>query len=177
MSCRLCKSEHPDETHSDPHPFISLLTPIKGKKILPRLSRHIPAHRLPTLLTLLVACFSQLDVVSQAQILDCDEDSPARQEVERQTAAFLGSVLQSILPVVARAELRLVTGLLGLFLDRSDIIHVTQTRVRVTSSHRSNRLTFYCAAWSRNADTVLESRRNYQTGSEQRHRVNRNSDA
>ncbi|KAI6016762.1 topoisomerase II-associated protein PAT1 [Pisolithus marmoratus] len=113
---------------SDPHPFISLLTPIKGKKLLPRLSRHIPAHRLPTLLTLLVACFSQLDVVAQAHILDTREDSPARQEVERQTAAFLGSVLQSILPVVARAELRLVTGLLGLLLDRSDIIQVAQTR-------------------------------------------------
>ncbi|KAI6013922.1 topoisomerase II-associated protein PAT1 [Pisolithus microcarpus] len=95
---------------SDPHPFISLLTPIKGKKLLPRLSRHIAAHRMPTLLTLLVAY------------------SPERQEVERQTAAFLGSVLQSILPVVARAELRLVTGLLGLLLDRSDIIQVAQTR-------------------------------------------------
>ncbi|KAI6122319.1 topoisomerase II-associated protein PAT1 [Pisolithus croceorrhizus] len=113
---------------SDPHPFTSLLTPIKGKKLLPRLSRHIPAHRLPTLLTLLVACFSQLDVVAQAYILDTREDSPERQEVERQTAAFLGSVLQSILPVVARAELRLVTGLLGLLLDRSDVIQVAQTR-------------------------------------------------
>ncbi|KAI6149363.1 topoisomerase II-associated protein PAT1 [Pisolithus tinctorius] len=113
---------------SDPHPFISLLTPIKGKKLLPRLSRHIATHRMPTLLTLLVACFSQLDVVAQAHILDTLEDSPERQEVERQTAAFLGSVLQSILPVVARAELRLVTGLLGLLLDRSDIIQVAQTR-------------------------------------------------
>ncbi|KAG6335732.1 hypothetical protein ID866_3356 [Astraeus odoratus] len=113
---------------SDPHPFISLLTPIKGKKILPRLCRHIPAQRLPTLLTLLVACFSQLDIVAQAQILDTYEDSPERQEVERQTAAFLGSVLQSVLPVVARAELRLVTGLLGLLLDRSDIVHVAKTR-------------------------------------------------
>lgn len=113
---------------SDPHPFISLLTPIKGKKLLPRLSRHIAAHRMPTLLTLLVACFSQLDVVARAYILDTRDDSPERQEVERQTAAFLGSVLQSILPVVARAELRLVTGLLGLLLDRSDIIQVAQTR-------------------------------------------------
>ncbi|KAI5984315.1 topoisomerase II-associated protein PAT1 [Pisolithus albus] len=113
---------------SDPHPFISLLTPIKGKKLLPRLSRHIAAHRMPMLLTLLVACFSQLDVVARAYILDTREDSPERQEVERQTAAFLGSVLQSILPVVARAELRLVTGLLGLLLDQSDIIQVAQTR-------------------------------------------------
>ncbi|KAH7885857.1 topoisomerase II-associated protein PAT1 [Phlebopus sp. FC_14] len=133
---------------SDPHPFISLLNPIKGKKILPRLSRHIAPPRMLTLLTLLVACFSQLDVVKYAHLLDLPEDSithprresrspsqnnshtdtPDKEEVERQTQAFLGSVLQSILPVVAKAELRLVTGILGLFLDRSDVVMAAQTR-------------------------------------------------
>jgi DNA topoisomerase 2-associated protein PAT1 len=130
---------------SDPHPFISLLTPAKGKKILPRLSRHIQPARMLTLLTLLIACFSQLDVVKYAQLLDLPEDShlhaqtrsptangdaspPDRDEVERQTQAFLGSVLQSILPVVAKAELRLIAGLLGLLLDRSDVVMVAQTR-------------------------------------------------
>lgn len=132
---------------SDPHPFISLLTPAKGKRILPRLSRHIQPGRMLTLLTLLVACFSQLDVVKYAHLLDLPEDShlhtqsrspssksdvnpPDRDEVERQTQAFLGSVLQSILPVVAKAELRLISGLLGLLLDRSDAVMIAQTRVR-----------------------------------------------
>src|SRR5258708_7594639 len=103
---------------SDPHPFISLLIPSKGKKILPRLARHLSSQRMLTLLTLLVACFSQLDVVKQAPILDStQDDQPSlqqRAEVERQTQAFLGSVMQSILPVVSVANLRLVTGLLGL---------------------------------------------------------------
>lgn len=134
-------------TCSDPHPFISLLTPAKGKRILPRLSRHIQPARMLTLLTLLVACFSQLDVVKYAHLLDLPEDShlhtqsrspssnsdanpPDRDEVERQTQAFLGSVLQSILPVVAKAELRLIAGLLGLLLDRSDAVMIAQTRVR-----------------------------------------------
>ncbi|KAF9525973.1 topoisomerase II-associated protein PAT1 [Crepidotus variabilis] len=113
---------------SDPHPFISLLTPSKGKKILPRLTRHLTNQRLLTLLTLLVACFHQLDVVKQALILDDVHDTVERLEVERQTAAFLGSVMQSILPVVSTANLRLVTGLLGLLLDRSNIVAVAQTR-------------------------------------------------
>jgi len=86
-----------------------------------------------TLLTLLVACFSQLDVVKQAPILDSTQDDQPSQlqraEVERQTQAFLGSVMQSILPVVSVANLRLVTGLLGLLLDRSDIVAVARTRV------------------------------------------------
>ncbi|EIW79273.1 hypothetical protein CONPUDRAFT_59162 [Coniophora puteana RWD-64-598 SS2] len=113
---------------SNPHPFISLLTPVKGKKILPRLSRHISGQRMLTLLTLLVACFSQLEVVKKAHYLDLLEDSPEKEEIERQTQAFLGSVLQSILPVVAKAELRLVRGLIGLFMERCDVIHVSQTR-------------------------------------------------
>lgn len=86
-----------------------------------------------TLLTLLVACFSQLDVVKHAPILDSAQDEPPHEnepaEVERQTQAFLGSVMQSILPVVSVANLRLVTGLLGLLLDRSDIVAVARTRV------------------------------------------------
>ena len=81
------------------------------------------------MLTLLVACFHQLDVVVQAPLLDSLGDTPEGKEVERQTQAFLGSVLQSILPIVAKASLRLVSGLLGLLLDRSNIVAVTQSRV------------------------------------------------
>lgn len=115
---------------SDPHPFISLLAPSKGKKILPRLTRHLTHQRMLTLLTLLVACFNQLEVVKQAPILDSAQDRPERSDVERQTQAFLGSVMQSILPVVSVANLRLVTGLLGLLLDRSNIVAVARTKVR-----------------------------------------------
>lgn len=115
---------------SDPHPFVSLLTPAKGKKMLPRVTRHLGQTKMLQLLTFLVACFSQLDVVKLAPFLDSLEDSPERSEAERQTQAFLGSVLQSILPVVAKAGLRLVTGLLSLLISRSDIVAVTQTRVR-----------------------------------------------
>jgi len=114
---------------SNPHPFISLLMPTKGKKLLPRLSRHLSHQQMLTMLTLLSACFSQLDVVTQAPLLDTLEDTPERREVERQTQTFLGSVLQSILPVVAKAHLRLISGLLGLLLDRSNIVIITQTRV------------------------------------------------
>ncbi|KAG6854522.1 hypothetical protein C0991_005434 [Blastosporella zonata] len=112
---------------SNPHPFISLLIPSKGKKILPRATRHLSHERMYTLLTLLVACFDQLDVVRDAYLLDSLEDTKERAEAERQSEAFLLGVLHSILPVVARAEIKLVTGLLGLLLDRTDIIRVAQS--------------------------------------------------
>ncbi|KAJ3550388.1 hypothetical protein NMY22_g530 [Coprinellus aureogranulatus] len=113
---------------SNPHPFISLLTPTKGKKLLPRLTRHLSSDRMLTLLTLLVACFDQLDVVRLAHVLDSLVETPERLEVERQTNAFLGSVMQSILPVASVAELRLITGLLSLLLHRTNIVAVAQTR-------------------------------------------------
>jgi DNA topoisomerase 2-associated protein PAT1 len=83
-----------------------------------------------TLLTLLVACFGQLDVVRSAVLLDSLEDNPERVEIERQTNAFLASVMQSILPIVAKSNLRLITGLLGLLLDRSNVTIVARTKVR-----------------------------------------------
>jgi len=70
-----------------------------------------------------------MDIVFHAPILDLPEESIRQQDLERQTQAFLGSVVQSILPVVAKAGLRLVSGLLGLLLERSDIVSITQTRV------------------------------------------------
>ncbi|KAJ7043466.1 topoisomerase II-associated protein PAT1 [Mycena alexandri] len=114
---------------SNPHPFVSLLSPSKGKKLLPRLTRHIGSSRMLTLMTLLVACFTQLDVVKQAPLLDSLDESDERTEADRQTQAFLGSVLQSILPIVANLELHVVTALLGLLIDRSqDIAAVAKTK-------------------------------------------------
>ncbi|TDL23786.1 hypothetical protein BD410DRAFT_820717 [Rickenella mellea] len=112
---------------SVPHPFVSLITPAKGKRLIPRLSRHLDAKQMRTILTLLVACFSQLDVVIDAPILDSIEESPTRKDVDRQTQVFLASVVQSIMHITQAAELRLISGLLGLFMDRCDVGFVAQT--------------------------------------------------
>ncbi|KAF9078073.1 topoisomerase II-associated protein PAT1 [Rhodocollybia butyracea] len=113
---------------STPHPFIALLSAAKGKKILPRVTRHFDQQRMNTLLTLLIACFSQLDVIAEAPLLDVLEDTPARADVERQTQAFLTSVLQSILPIIVKGNLRLISGLIGLLMHGQDMIAVAKSR-------------------------------------------------
>ncbi|KAJ3859009.1 topoisomerase II-associated protein PAT1 [Lentinula novae-zelandiae] len=113
---------------STPHPFISLLSAAKGKKILPRVTRHFDQQRMNTLLTLLIACFSQLDIISHAALLDTLEDTPERADVERQTQAFLSSVLQSILPIIVKGNLRLVCGLVGLLMHGQDIVAIAKSR-------------------------------------------------
>ncbi|CCM02449.1 uncharacterized protein FIBRA_04548 [Fibroporia radiculosa] len=113
---------------SIPHPFVSLLTPIKGKRLLPRVVPHLSTQQMLTVLTLLVACFSQLDVVIKAPVLDSLQQTQEDKEVEDQTQAFMLHTIHSILPVVAKAGLRLVSGLLGLLLERSDIVAIARTR-------------------------------------------------
>lgn len=102
---------------------------MKGKRVLTRLARHFSSQKMLTMLTLLIACFSQLDVIRQAPILDTLEDTHERAEVERQTQAFLSNVMQVIVAVVSNGSLRLVTGLLGLLLDRNNIAVISQTEV------------------------------------------------
>ncbi|KAI0629297.1 topoisomerase II-associated protein PAT1 [Trametes polyzona] len=113
---------------SNPHPFVSLITPIKGKKLLPRVARLLDNSRMQVILTLIVACFSQLDVVVHAPQLDTLEETREVLDLEAQTQAFLGSVVQSILPVIAKAQMRLVTGLFGLLLESNNVIAIARTR-------------------------------------------------
>ena len=107
---------------------MSIITPIKGKKILPRVARLFDNTRMQILLTLIVACFSQLDVVHQAPRLDTLEESREIKDLETQTQAFLSSVVQSILPVIGKAQMRLVCGLFGILLE-SDLVAISRTRV------------------------------------------------
>lgn len=99
--------------------------------MLPRVTRHFDSDKSLTLLTLIVACFSQLDVVMNSPLLDTLDETLERKELDAQTQAFLGSVMQSIMPTGAVASLKVVSGMLGVFLERNDIGFIARTRVRV----------------------------------------------
>ncbi|BGO98946.1 DNA topoisomerase 2-associated protein PAT1 [Rhodotorula toruloides] len=115
-----------------PHPFISILSPLKGKRILPRAIRHLSPEQTLTLLTLLVATFDTLDVVVEAPVLDqLDTTASGRQRrvaVEAKTEALLNSIVAPIMAVVGQAQLRMVVGMLGLLMDRNDIIKVVRSK-------------------------------------------------
>ena len=120
---------------SNPHPFISLLIPVKGKKMLPRIMRFFDTSRNLTIVTLMVACFSQLDVVRDSVILDRLEDSLVYKEALTQSEAFVHvTEMQYVLLVSAKCSLRIVSGLLGLFLERNDVVAMAQTPVGLHSA-------------------------------------------
>lgn len=117
---------------STPHPFVALLAIPKGIRILPRAIRHLSAEQTLTLLTLLVATFDTLDVVREAPILDLsDATAEARQQraaVELKTEALLNALIAPIMTVVGQAPWRMVTGMLGLLMDRNDLLKVVRSK-------------------------------------------------
>ena len=98
--------------------------------MLPRITRFFDAAHLQELIILLVACFSQLDVVQNSAVLDTLEDTPERREVEAQTTAFLGSVMQSIMPTTALVSTGTLSAFLYALTQYNNLAAIARTRVR-----------------------------------------------
>ncbi|KAG8764107.1 hypothetical protein FRC11_005517 [Ceratobasidium sp. 423] len=102
---------------SNPHPFASLLAPSKGKRLIPRLTRLFDSNRVLTMYTLLIAVFSQLDVVREAE------------QDHAQTDLFMANVLPPLVPILGNAGLRFVHGLLGLLIESgSNLVQLAGTK-------------------------------------------------
>lgn len=117
---------------SDPHPFVSLLSSAKGKRLLPRALRHLSAEQTLTALTMVVASFESLDVVRNGPLLDDLSDDPskieARRDAERQSETFATTIVPSMMQMASTAPMRIVSGMLALFVERNDPVRVSQTR-------------------------------------------------
>ncbi|SPO28397.1 related to PAT1 - topoisomerase II-associated protein [Ustilago trichophora] len=117
---------------SDPHPFVSLLSSAKGKRLLPRALRHLSSEQTLTALTMVVASFESLDVVRNGPLLDDLSDDPtkieARRDAERQSETFATTIVPSMMAMASTAPMRIVSGMLALFVERNDPVRVTQTR-------------------------------------------------
>ncbi|UZJ52791.1 hypothetical protein CBS101457_002111 [Exobasidium rhododendri] len=118
---------------SDPHPFVSLLSTVKGKRLLPRVLRHLSNEQILTAMTMIVASFDTLDVVKDSVTLD---EAPLqrgtrmekRNDVQRQTDAFAASIVPSMLTLMTTAPMQIVSGMLALFIERNDPIRVAQSK-------------------------------------------------
>ncbi|WWC65060.1 uncharacterized protein I303_107674 [Kwoniella dejecticola CBS 10117] len=120
---------------SNPHPFISLINPVKGQKLFPRLLRHLPQNQTITLLSLLIATYTQLDVVARAPpppvadsslLTRADRLDRAKREVE--TDNFLQFVIPGVDMIINRCGLGLVAGVLAISAQRSEVWRVASTR-------------------------------------------------
>ncbi|CAG8977960.1 hypothetical protein HYALB_00001841 [Hymenoscyphus albidus] len=112
------------------HPFIAFLSFSKGKKSIPRVFRHINNEQRTTILTMIVVHLDQLDVVRQGLIQEGEIqlDSSSREKVE----LFSLAVMPTLFSFLNEIGLAIVTGLLGLVRNRTNIDHVARTRIGVS---------------------------------------------
>lgn len=99
---------------SNPHPFISLIAITKTSKLLPRAIRHLDQQQVLTINTLMIACFSQY--------LRFNQDSNL-------VEAFLSGIVPQFMSMITGVSLRLVAGMLALFVERNDVVQVAQSKV------------------------------------------------
>ncbi|EFP78101.2 uncharacterized protein PGTG_04057 [Puccinia graminis f. sp. tritici CRL 75-36-700-3] len=122
---------------SHPHPFVSLISVPKGKRVLPRVIRLLNREQSLQVLTLLVATFESLDVVSDARLLDLPSESPfplgkrSRPEFELETELFMNCVVAPMMTVINEISLDLVTGLVSLLMARNDLMLIARSKAGI----------------------------------------------
>ncbi|QIW99345.1 hypothetical protein AMS68_004863 [Peltaster fructicola] len=112
------------------HPFIQILSHSKGKKVLPRVYRHLDENQRLTTLTLLVIHLDVLDVVREAYPPADNMPLPAR--VKEEIELFSQVVIPPLFSFVNEAPLGIIIGLLGLIMERVNVHAVVRTKIGLT---------------------------------------------
>lgn len=129
------------------HPFISILSISKGKKLLSRVIRHCSPDQILSMLNVLVANFGSMDVCRDAASViglnnynKVEGDSLLRsnQEIE----LFMNTVVPSMLGFVSNAPFRIIIALMKIFLEKNNVEYVARSKVRVIYFN-SNSITAY----------------------------------
>ncbi|PWW77756.1 hypothetical protein C7212DRAFT_350926 [Tuber magnatum] len=116
-----------DPTSTATHPFIAILSYSKMKRAVQRIFRHLDPEQRVTVLTMIVVHLGVLDVVKHGVYLPDETQLPSavREEIEM----FAASVLPPLLGYVYEAPLSIVIGLLGILLERVDVVAVSKTKI------------------------------------------------
>ncbi|KAL8713029.1 MAG: hypothetical protein Q9220_002889 [cf. Caloplaca sp. 1 TL-2023] len=109
------------------HPFIAFLSYPKGKKAIPRVFRQIDQEQRLTILTIIFVHLNVLDVIRlvQPQPGGIQPSASTREEVE----LFCQAVMPSLFAYINEAPLQIVTALLALILDQSNMQVVARSKV------------------------------------------------
>lgn len=108
------------------HPFILMLTHDKGKKLVPRVFRHIDQKQRLTILTRIIAHLDSLDVVKHGVYVDGQDLKPRHRE---SVELFSQTVLPPLVRLISESSYDVVVGLFEILLKSSHIVHVACTKV------------------------------------------------
>jgi DNA topoisomerase 2-associated protein PAT1 len=110
-----------------PHPFIAILSLRKAKQAIPRIFNYIDLEQRVTILTMIIISLHHLDVIKEGRYTLGMRTLPL--ETRKKIDNFGQSVLPSLLGYISEAPLNIITGLLGILLDRVDVFFLSQTQV------------------------------------------------
>ncbi|KAI5921693.1 topoisomerase II-associated protein PAT1 [Camillea tinctor] len=122
---------HEPISTSTVHPFINFISYPKGKKVIPRVFRHISPKQRTTILTMIIVHLDQLDVVRGAQVHTGEPitlNAATRESIE----LFSMAVMPSLFQLLNESELDIVTGVLGLIIQGIKVDLVARTRIGVS---------------------------------------------
>ncbi|KAI8095121.1 topoisomerase II-associated protein PAT1-domain-containing protein [Gilbertella persicaria] len=119
--------------HAESSFLISLLSTAKGKKLIPRIVRQLSHDQNLALLTVLMANFSKLQVCRHViypgtTVANVDEAKKQLFVLFDEVELFMNATAPHLLGFITDAPLRIVVGLLQLFLEKNDIGLVAQTK-------------------------------------------------
>ncbi|KAF3915217.1 hypothetical protein ABW20_dc0108513 [Dactylellina cionopaga] len=115
------------EESNAPHPFIAILSVKKAKEAIPRVFRYIDLEQRITILTMITISLDQVDVIKDGRYLA--ETLSLTAETRRKIEGFSQYVLPPLLSYVSEAQLHVITGLLGILIDRVNVLLLSQTQI------------------------------------------------
>ena len=118
-------------TNNDPdsnevHPFIAILSHDKGKKLIPRIFRHISQKQHLTILTRVIAHIDTLDVVKGGAYVDGQDLKPRTKE---SIELFSQTVLPPLVHLISESPFDVVIGLLDILINSNNAVLVGSTKV------------------------------------------------
>uniref|UniRef100_A0A060T7T2 ARAD1C30162p n=1 Tax=Blastobotrys adeninivorans TaxID=409370 RepID=A0A060T7T2_BLAAD len=108
------------------HPFIVMLSHDKGKKIIPRIFRHIDQKQRLTILTRIIAHIDSLEVVKLGVYVGGVDLKP---KVREAIELFSQTVLPPLVRLISESSYDVVVGLFEILLKSPQIVHVASTKI------------------------------------------------
>lgn len=115
-----------DPNSTEVHPFIAILSHDKGKKLVPRIFRHISQKQHLTILTRVIAHIDTLDVVKNGVYVDGQDLKP---KIKESIDLFSQTVLPPLVHLISEASFDVVIGLLDILLNSSNAVLVGSTKI------------------------------------------------
>lgn len=123
--------------------LVSLLGINKGKKLIPRIIRPLTHDQNLTMLSVIVANFSQLQICQHViypgtQVANAEEAQQQRFVPFEDVELFMNAAAPSLLGFITEAPMQVVIGLTRLFMEKNNIKLVAQTKVKGKKKSNDN---------------------------------------